>query len=55
MINRSVSGDGAKSNADMIQSRLGIAISSTRMAAPISQFRTTKILRKTYAIGSAAE
>ena len=39
----------------MIHCSFGVAISSTRIAAPISQFATTRIRSTACAIGSAAE
>jgi hypothetical protein len=55
MISWSVSGEGDKWSALMIQRLVGIATSSVAIAAPDSQFRTMRIRSTTYAIGRAAE
>jgi hypothetical protein len=56
MISWSASGEGDKSKARMIHCLLvGMATSSVAIAAPDSQFRTTRIRSAAYAIGRAAE
>src|SRR5687767_8766200 len=52
---RSASGEGFRSSELMIHCSVGMKSSSTRIAAPKSQLRTTSHCRTSRAIGNAAE
>src|SRR4030095_1356657 len=55
MTSRSASGEGESLKALMIHCSFGMTTSRARIAAPPSQFTTTRIRSRRYAIDSAAD
>src|SRR5688500_309570 len=55
MTTRSASADGESSRELTIHCRLGATTSRVKMAAPRTQFMTTRVRSRRYAMGSAAD